>query len=73
MPEDFRCREICLLFAKPSKYFPVGWNNGNKAGFFGGIIEDYTIISVHIPWDAESDAEWAYYFPEEIRSAILQE
>ena len=56
-------KRLELNFVKPSKDFPIGWNRGDHSGWLSGLITDYTIVRVRIPWDAtdSSDFEFDFY------------
>jgi hypothetical protein len=62
--DKFGYNDLCITvdFYKPSKEFPIGWQPDK-----GYTMEDYQeisynlLLSVEIPWDAESEDEHTYY------------
>lgn len=62
-PEGVYCVELWLRFVEPSENFPIGWNSGDKGGYFSDRVSDHAILSVYIPWDAESSDVYSYNFP----------
>ncbi len=50
---------IDLSFVRPSKAFPIGWNDGETTGFLGtDRLIDYVLINIHIPINAQSQKEY---------------
>ncbi len=54
---------ISINFFRPSKEFPIGWQPEEGRGMedYQEIL-DYKLLSIDIPWDAESENEHTYYF-----------
>jgi len=53
---------IWVEFYKPSKEFPIGWQpEGSRTMEDYQEILDNLLLSIDIPWDAESEDEHTYY------------
>ena len=54
---------ISVDFYEPSKKFPIGWQPEEGLSIEDyQEISDYLLMSINMPWDAESEDEHTYYF-----------